>query len=172
MLRRWDVRVCDVGLMMAVLDQVLASMGLDSRFRGRRSSNLYVKVLVLKEVFKASLRYAEGLSLTYFGVRVPKSTLHYWELRHGDVVGVLRILLRCLCHMEYDYSVMDSTKLTDWMKGLHELFACVRVKGGSTLFPVHAEATVSEVKFLKGVPEGRGLMLADGVFDAKPSVEL
>jgi hypothetical protein len=40
----------------------------------------------LKEVCKASLRYAESLSQTHLGVRIPKSTLHYWEVRHGDVV--------------------------------------------------------------------------------------
>ena len=86
MLCRWDVRVYDVGLLMAALDYVL---DLDSKFFGRRpgrSRRLYVKALVLKEVCKVSLRYAEGLSLTCLGVRIPKSTLHYWEVRHGDIV--------------------------------------------------------------------------------------
>jgi hypothetical protein len=52
-------------------------MDLDSRLSRRfwRSPRLYVKALVLKKVFKASLRYAEELSLTYLGVRIPKSTL-------------------------------------------------------------------------------------------------
>jgi hypothetical protein len=60
MLRRWDVRVYDVGFLMAVLDYALDFMDIDSRFDGRfwRSPRLYVKALVLKEVFKASLRYA------------------------------------------------------------------------------------------------------------------
>jgi len=40
-----------------------------------------------------SLRYAEGLSLAYFGARIPKSTLHYWEAKHGDLVEeVLKII--------------------------------------------------------------------------------
>jgi hypothetical protein len=40
------------------------------------------------------LRYAESLSKTHLGVRIPKSTLHYWEVRHGDVVGeVLKAFL-------------------------------------------------------------------------------
>jgi hypothetical protein len=29
--------------------------------------------------------------------------------------------------MDYDYSVIDSTKLTGWLRGLHELFIDVRV---------------------------------------------
>jgi hypothetical protein len=90
MLKRWDVRVYDVGFLMAALDYVLDFMDLDSKIDGRRfwrPPRLYVKALVLKEVFKASLRHAWELSLIYLGVRIPKSTLHYWEVRHGDIVG-------------------------------------------------------------------------------------
>jgi hypothetical protein len=43
-------------------------------------------------------------------------------------VEVLKALLRLLTHMDYDYSVMDSTKFTDWLKGLHELFIDVTAK--------------------------------------------
>jgi len=90
MLCRWDVRVYDVGLLMAALDYVLDLMGLGSEFCGRRLERplrLYIEALVLKEVCKVSLRYAEGLSLTFLGVRIPKSTLHYWEVRHGRYCG-------------------------------------------------------------------------------------
>jgi hypothetical protein len=128
---RWDVRVYDVGLLMAALDYVLDLMDFDSKFcvrRPGRSLRLYVKALVLKEICKVSLRYAEGLSLTCFGVRVPKSTLHYWEMRHRDVVvEVLRTLFRLLSLIEYEYSIIDSTKITDWLRGLHELFINVSV---------------------------------------------
>jgi len=51
------------------------------------------------------------------GVRIPKSTLHYWEVRHGEI--------------DYDYSVVYSTKFTDWLKTLHELFIDVRVRWSS-----------------------------------------
>jgi hypothetical protein len=72
-----------------------------------------VKALILKEVCKASLRYAESLCRMYLGVKIPKSTLHYWEVRHGDVVEeVLKALFRLLGLMDYDYSVIGSTKLT------------------------------------------------------------
>ena len=101
------MRAYDVGLLMAGLEYVLDLMGFDSRFeKGRfgRPPRLYVKALVLKEVCMASLRYAESLSLTHLGVRIPKSTLHYWEVRHGDMVGeVLKALLRLLSLMDYDY---------------------------------------------------------------------
>jgi hypothetical protein len=88
---------------------------------------------------------------------------------HGDIVGeVLRILFRLLNLIEYDYSVIDSTKLSDWLGRLHELFLDVRVRSGSTIFPVHAELTSSEVEFVRGISEGIGFMLGDGAFDAKP----
>jgi hypothetical protein len=48
--------------------------------------------------------------------------------------------------------MIDSTKLTDWLRGLYELFVDVRVRGGDTLFPVHAQLTSSEVEFVKGIP--------------------
>jgi hypothetical protein len=128
-----------------------------------------VKALALKEACKASLRCAEGLSQVYLGVRIPKSTLHYWEVRHGDVVeDLLKALFRLLSLMDYDYSVIDSTKLAGWLRGLHELFVNVRVRSDDTLFPVHAQLTSSEVELVKGIPEGRGIMLGDGAFDAKP----
>jgi hypothetical protein len=83
----------------------------------------------LKEVFKVSLRCAEGLSLKFLDVRILKSTR---EVKHGDVVEeVLRTLFRILGHIEYDYSVVDSMRITDWLMGLHELF--VNVMGHSTL---------------------------------------
>jgi len=78
-------------------------MGFDSRFEGcrfGRSPRLYLKALALKEVCKASLRYAESLSQIHLGVKIPRSTLHYWEVRRGDVVGeVLKALLRLLSTM-------------------------------------------------------------------------
>jgi hypothetical protein len=158
---------------MAALDCVLDLMEFDSKFKGRfgRPPRLYVKALILKEVCKASLRYAESLCRMYLGVKIPKSTLHYWEVRHGDVVEeVLEALFRLLSLMDYDYSVIDSTKLADWLKSLHELFINVRVRSGDALFPVHAQLTSSEVEFVKGIPEGRGIMLGDGAFDAKPAL--
>jgi hypothetical protein len=117
------------------------------------------------------LRYAESLCRIYLGVKIPKSTLHYWEVRHGDAVKeVLRTLFRLLSLMDYDHSAIDSTKLTDWLRGLHELFIDVRVRGGNVLFPIHAQLTSSEVVFVKGMPEGGGIMLGGGAFDAKPAL--
>ena len=45
----------------------------------------------------------------------------------GDIVEeVLRMVFKLLSLIEYDYSIMDFTKFTEW--GLHELFINVRGK--------------------------------------------
>jgi hypothetical protein len=41
------------------------------------------------------------------------------------------------------------------------------MRGGETLFPVHAQLTSSEVEFVKGIPEGGGVMLGDGAFNVR-----
>ena len=64
MLRRWDRKAYDFGLLMGILEMILGSMDLESvieerrgrgrgRGRGRkplRPAGLYLKVLVLKEM--------------------------------------------------------------------------------------------------------------------------
>jgi hypothetical protein len=61
---------------------------------------------------------------------------------------VLKVLLRLLSTIDYDYSVVDLTKFTDWLNSLHELFIDVRVRDGEKLFPLHAQLTSSEVEFV------------------------
>jgi hypothetical protein len=36
------------------------------------------------------------------------------------------------------------------------------------LFSLHAQLTSSEVEFVKGIPEGGGVMLGDGAFNVRP----
>jgi len=73
--------------------------------------------------------------------------------------------MEILNYLDYYYTVLDSTKFTDWNKNLHEVFLCVRV--GETLIPVSADLITSEVEFVRSIPSGYGLAFADGAFDAK-----
>jgi len=51
-----------------------------------------------------------------------------------------------------------------WLaEGLRELFINV---GGSTLLPVHAQLTCSDVEFVRDMLEGWGFTIGDGVFNA------
>jgi hypothetical protein len=162
---------------MGILEMILGSMDLESvikerRGRGRkplRPARLYLKALVLKEMDKLSLRYAESLSSMHFGERIPRSTMSYWELNYGFLVEeVLKILFGVLCPLEYDYTVLGSTKFTDWHKATHEAFLSVRVRAGEALFPVYGDLMTSEAEFVEGIPSGSGFALADESFDARP----
>jgi hypothetical protein len=129
MLRRWDRKAYDFGLLMGILDLILGSMDLESiikerrgRGRGRRRgrgrkplrpAGLYLKVLVLKEMDKLSLRYAESCSSMHFGERIPgsRSTLSYWELNYGFLVEeVLKVLFAS------DSSASWNTIIRSWIR--------------------------------------------------------
>ncbi len=170
MLKRWNSTIYDVDLMLKFLHVILTSLKIDERFekrRGRkpkRSPGLYVKAIVLKEVFKCSLRYSESLARKFLKVRIPKSTLNYWEINHSDLIKeVLKAITGLLIQVNYLYTFLDSTKFSNWRKDLSELFVCVRV--GEALIPVYVDLTSSEEEFVARIPEGRGLVLADGAFD-------
>jgi hypothetical protein len=59
--------------------------------RGRkpkRSLIIYIKVLA-KEMFN-NLRYSESLSLSILGIRIPKSTLNYWEVNYEFLIKEIK----------------------------------------------------------------------------------
>ena len=167
MLKRWNSKVYDVELLLEILDIILVSMNIEEKIkernkRGRspkRQPIIYIKALVLKEMYKASLRYSESLSLSILGIKIPKSTLNYWEINYEFLVKEIKdALMKILNYLDYYYTVLDSTKFTDWNKNLHEVFLCVRV--GEALVPVYADSTTSEVEFTKKIPSGCGIALA------------
>ncbi|MEM3061760.1 MAG: hypothetical protein QW265_05080, partial [Candidatus Bathyarchaeia archaeon] len=173
MLRRWSGEAYDIELLMSILELVLESIDLESMLKKKpkRKVKLYLKALVAKEMLKLSLRYTESWASLYFNERIPRSTLSYWELNYGFLVSrLLGIMLGLLCLISYDYTVLDSTKFTDWYKTTHETFICTRVKLGEALFPVYASLTDSEVEFFRGVPVGFGSIFADAAFDAKQAL--
>ena len=78
MLKRWNVKVYNIDFLIAILDYVLTFIDLDLKFKRKkpkRSAKLYIKALILKEILKISLRYAESYSLIYLHIRIIKSTL-------------------------------------------------------------------------------------------------
>ncbi|WP_048086606.1 hypothetical protein [Ferroglobus placidus] len=83
LLKRWNSAIYDVELILKFLHVILASLKIDERFEKRkgrkpkRCLSLYVKAIVLKEIFKCSLRYSESLARKFLKVRIPKSTLNY-----------------------------------------------------------------------------------------------
>ena len=110
MLKRWDSAIYDVDLMLKILHVILAALEVDERFqkrRGRKPKRLpsfYIKAIVLKEVFKCSLRYSESLARRFLKVRIPKSTLNYWEIKHSGLI--IRALNTLLEQIDYFYEIL------------------------------------------------------------------
>ena len=67
---------------------------------------------------------------------------------------MLKAVTGLLSRINYLYTFLDSTKLSNWYKELSEFFVCVRV--GETLIPVHIDPTSSEEDFVARIPEGSG----------------
>jgi hypothetical protein len=118
--------------------------------KSKRPLKLYLKALVLKEIGKMSLRYAESYALICIHETIPKSTLNYWEINCGFLLkSLLEELFKVIRFIRYDYTVLDSTKFTDLHKALHEAFICVRVRLGEALIPVQIGLPSSEAEFIK-----------------------
>ena len=120
MLKRWNSEVYNVELLLGVLEVILNSINIEEKIkernrRGRKPERplaIYIKALVLKEMFKASLRYSESLSLSVLGARIPKSTLNYWEITYESLIKEIKDALMEILLLDYYYTVLDSTKLT------------------------------------------------------------
>ena len=138
-----------------ILDFILESMNIEEKIkernkRGRspkRQPIIYIKVLVLKEAFKASLRYSESLSTLILGTRIPKLTLNYWEINYEFLIKEIKEALMEILILITTTLFWTQGKFTDWNKNLHEVFLCVRI--GEALIPVSADLTTSEVEFVK-----------------------
>jgi hypothetical protein len=119
MLKRWNIKIYNIDFLIAILDYVLTFIDLDLKFKRKKPKR------------------SESYSLIYLHIRIPKSTLNYWEIKHGNLIEkVLIVIFSILLFIDYDYSIMDSTKFNDWRKESHELFISIRV-------------TNSEVEFVK-----------------------
>ena len=97
-----------------------------------------------KEAFKCSLRYSESLAKKFFNQRIPKSTLNYWEMKHSNLIKEVECSERVFKSNERLYTVIDSTKFSNW--NLSELFVCIRVR--KALIPVYTDLMGSKEVFL------------------------
>ncbi len=65
---------------MRTFDNAVENVTLPENFNPKRYSiELILKVLVVKEFFKLSLRAMENLTVVYFGIKISKWIIHFWE---------------------------------------------------------------------------------------------
>ncbi|MEO2117196.1 MAG: hypothetical protein ABGW92_02150, partial [Methanocaldococcus sp.] len=86
--KRWNLKIYDVKEVLRVFDNVIKYVTLPENLNPKKYSiELILKVLVVKEFFKLSLRAIENLIVIYFGIRISKSVIHFWEKKLGQCIA-------------------------------------------------------------------------------------
>ncbi len=155
-------------------DKLLGCIKLPTQKRGRPPKlkpETYLLILLSKEYLGHSLRVAEHVDADLISRRrVPKSTLNYWEQKPGIRKAIKTIFSLLSEKLEkligYEISVLDSTKLTSWLKELVEMHALLRYKSG-VLYLASYCFTSSQSLATEKIREGSDFLLADRWYDDK-----
>ena len=130
----------------------------------------YLTIIVLKEANTHSLRSAQYIdSKLVVNKEVDHCVVHYWEKKLLKVIGKLlsKLASKLERKVDYSYSILDSTKLTSWLKKLIEMHALLRYIPGVTLYLAGIIFTSSQLKASQKLPKGKGPLLADRWYDDK-----
>jgi len=74
------LKIYDVKEVLRVFDNVIKYITLPVNLNPEKYSiELIFKVLVVKEFFELSLRAMENLTVAYFGIKISKWIIHFWE---------------------------------------------------------------------------------------------
>lgn len=123
MLPRWNTVLNNINLFLRTLDAALTRIKLKKTMRGRppkHEKKTYLRLLILKEFKKRSLRSAEtDYSELICNQRVDHSVIHYWEknLDKGLIEEIITLIGKKIdSSMEYEYTFADATEFTSWNK--------------------------------------------------------
>ena len=140
--------------------------------RPKHSMKDYLKLIILKEANRSSLRMAEACySELVCGMRVDHSVIHYWEKRFGS--GLIEELERHLGRrieelLNYSFSVLDSTKMSTWRGDTVEFHLLVRIagdKGSGTVYPAAVAFGSTSGTPLRAIVPGE--LMADAWYDSR-----
>ena len=165
MLVRWCRFCYDVDKFLSALDILIPDFYVYSRGRPpKHSPREYLKLIILKEYLKASLRDADIFISNYLlGYRVPWTVIHYWEKKFDrDVIeGLVKHVGGILDdEVGYEYSVIDSTKFSLWSRDTMEFHILAR-KNRYTLYPVSVGFGSDFKTHLRTLVDGKGFLFAD-----------
>lgn len=136
--------------------------------RPKRSLRAYLKLIIVKEAKRASLRRAEAeYSRLVCGQRVPKSTLHWWECRfRPGIEALVKAVGRQVERLVgYAFSILDATAFTTWRVELVKFHLLVRRAGGA-LYPVAAAFGSAFATPRRAIVPGQGELFADAEYDS------
>ena len=136
----------------------------------------YVKIIILKELDKKSLRSAE-VNLTGFvvGKRVDHSVIGYWENK-PEIVNCLKIILArariILDKVDYSsFTFVDATKFTTWNKKEIQIHIANRISK-RTVYPIGASFLKKNVRdpVNECLPSGNKILYADAGYDDNKTI--
>ena len=115
MLKRWDTRSYDIGLILAVFDSIYVNIESMNIPKPRKYDiKTIIKALIIKEFEKQSLRAAEVRVKQLLGIRIDHTVLHFWEEKLAPYMEeIINKILKELHELEYSESFIDSTIFTN-----------------------------------------------------------
>ena len=169
MLARWSRFCYDIGRLLSFLDVLIPDFYIYRRGRPpKHSPRDYLKLIVLKEFLRASLRDVDiSISIYFLGYRVPWTVIHYWEKRFDRrlIEYLVKHIGRILDdEVGYEYSVIDSTKFSLWSRDIIEFHILSR-KSRYTLYPVSVGFGSDFKTHLRTLVDGKGFLFADRWYD-------
>ena len=176
---RWNTVLNCINNFLKQLDKIIVHLNIKKTKRGRppkHSIREYLKLLIVKEFKKRSLRSAEtDYSEFVCKQRVDHSVIHYWEKNiDKELIEELITLLgqKLDNSFNYDYTFIDATEFTSWnKKSLIFHLSCRITK--ETVYPtgIHYGLGNTVKESVEGcLVKGKGDVLADAWYDDNDSL--
>src|SRR3989344_1085329 len=180
MLRRWDIVVENLNLFVRIARKFVKKAC--SKLRKKRGRppkhNIedYLTLIIAKEEDKKTLRGAEArLSKNICDARVDHSVIAYWENKPeveiivDNVIEEIGIKLQRL--LGYEFSMLDSTKFSNWHHDEVEFHVTNRILKG-VVYPVGTSLITTTVHepVEEATPLGEGNLYADAWYDDNKSM--
>jgi hypothetical protein len=162
--KRWNSEIYNVKELLRVFDNVIENIVLPSNLNPKKYSiELILKVLVIKEFFKSSLRAMENLAVVYFGIKISKSVIYFWEKKlKPHISKIVNQLLKQLWNLNYNETFIDSTKFSNKGKSQIKIHVVTRYDSvNKVLFPISISLSKSDLI----IPCGEGNFYGDGEYD-------
>jgi hypothetical protein len=179
MLPRWNTNLNNIKLFIKTLDEVLNTVDIPKNNRGRplkHDKKTYLKLLIVKEFKKRSLRSAEtDYSELVCKQRVDHSVIHYQEKTISkELIQQIIILIgqKLDGSLNYNYTFVDATEFTSWIKKGLVFHASCRITK-ETIYPtgIHYGFGRTVEESVKGcLTEGNGDLLADAWYDSNDAL--
>ena len=172
---RWDTIIEDINLFVKLvrksINKVCSNL---KKKRGRKPKhpvNDYLTLIIVKEYDKRSLRGAEvRLSRLICNTRVDHSVISYWENKEDVHIIINQIVKdigsRIQRYIGYEFSMVDSTKFSNWHNNEVEFHIVNRVKEGA-VYPVGTSLITSSVSgpVEEATPTGNCNLYGDAWYD-------